>query len=48
MMQNGHTSIKTTEVYDRDNFGFESDHIRKKFPAMDKKKPEQMPRPQIN
>jgi len=36
MMQNGHTSIKTTEIYDRDKFGFESEHIRKNFPAIDK------------
>lgn len=32
MMQNGHDSIKTTEIYDRDNFGFESQHIKLRFP----------------
>jgi integrase len=34
MMQNGHTSITTTERYTKDKFGFESDHIRKHFPKM--------------
>jgi len=32
-MQNGHTSLRTTEIYSNDKFGFESEHIRKKFPA---------------
>lgn len=33
-MQNGHTSLRTTEIYSNDKFGFESDHIRKHFPKM--------------
>lgn len=35
MMQNGHTSIVTTERYTRRKFGFESEHIRKNFPLLE-------------
>lgn len=34
MMQNGHTSIVTTERYTKDKFGFDSSHIRKNFPPI--------------
>jgi integrase len=36
-MQNGHTSLRTTEIYSNDKFGFESEHIRKHFPSLNKK-----------
>lgn len=35
MMQNGHTSIVTTERYTRRKFGFDSEHIRKNFPTLE-------------
>jgi integrase len=34
MMQNGHTSIKTTEVYTRNLIGFESSSIKQDFPKL--------------
>jgi integrase len=34
MMQNGHTSIRTTEIYTRNKVGFRSEAIRKTFPKL--------------
>lgn len=34
MMQNGHTSIRTTEIYTKNKIGFQSEDIRQNFPKL--------------